>query len=146
MTPRRLVQSDAKAMSALHAKSFDRSWSEDEMKTHIEMDQCLGVGQPLSGFVITRSVAEQSEILTIVVDEHKRGQGIAKTLLRACEGKARTLESTVMFLEVAEDNSAAIRLYEGSGYVRFGRRPAYYRRKIGRVAALTYRKDLDVST
>ena len=146
MTPRRLGESDAKAMSALHEKSFDKAWSEDEMRTHIETDFCLGVGQPLSGFVITRSIAEQSEILTIVVDEHERGQGIARILLKACEETARALESAVMFLEVAEDNPAAIRLYERSGYVRFGRRPAYYRRKIGRVAALTYRKDLDVST
>jgi len=47
-----------------------------------------------------------------------------------------------MFLEVAEDNEAAIHLYRSLGFQPIGRRPAYYRRADGRVAAITFSKKL----
>ena len=56
-----------------------------------------------------------------------------------------TLKSSgvsVLFLEVAEDNAAAKALYDRCGFTPIGKRPAYYRREGGRVAALTFRKDL----
>jgi ribosomal-protein-alanine N-acetyltransferase len=42
------------------------------------------------------------------------------------------------FLEVREDNLGAIALYEQAGYVKTGRRPAYYQ---DGCAAVLYHKD-----
>ena len=45
-----------------------------------------------------------------------------------------------IFLEVAEDNWAARRLYAAIGFAPVGRRRNYYRRGQGFVAALTMRR------
>jgi ribosomal-protein-alanine N-acetyltransferase len=48
-----------------------------------------------------------------------------------------------LFLEVAEDNAAARRLYESYGFKQIGRRPGYYKRPGGpAMAALTMRCNL----
>jgi ribosomal-protein-alanine N-acetyltransferase len=47
-----------------------------------------------------------------------------------------------VFLEVAEDNAAAIALYANNKFVEVGRRPGYYSRKDGRVTALVMRRDV----
>ncbi len=48
------------------------------------------------------------------------------------------------FLEVADSNAAAIRLYQGLGFTRIGERKGYYPEVNGRPAtALVMRRDLD---
>jgi ribosomal-protein-alanine N-acetyltransferase len=44
---------------------------------------------------------------------------------------ARRAEVKRLFLEVAADNAAALRLYKGLGFAAVGRRKAYYRRPGG---------------
>jgi ribosomal-protein-alanine N-acetyltransferase len=44
---------------------------------------------------------------------------------------ARRAEVKRLFLEVAADNIAALRLYKGLGFAAAGRRRAYYRRPGG---------------
>ena len=113
------------------------------MITHIDRDICIGFGTPLTGFIIIRHTLDQAEILTIVTCPHQRKKGIARKLLGAAEQNLSAGGADIVFLEVAEDNEAAIALYKSCGYEAFGRRPAYYRRENGRVAAMTYRKRLD---
>lgn len=103
----------------------------------------MGVGEPLSAFIILRYGGQQAEILTLVTSPLQRHKGLARALLVASESAILTEGGDIIFLEVAEDNKAAISLYSTSGYEQFGRRPAYYRRDKGRVAALTFRKRLD---
>ena len=55
------------------------------------------------------------------------------------EGLLRRRGCAATFLEVREDNTAAIRLYESSGWVRIGRRNGYYG---DGTAALTFRRTL----
>lgn len=132
-------------MAALHAAGFDQGWPETDMINHIERDIVWGVGAPLAGFLIIRPAEDQAELLTITIDSHQRGAGLGKSLLMAGEKAASEQGAEILFLEVAEDNGAAIALYRAAGYEPFGRRPAYYRRAQGRVAALTFRKRLDGS-
>ena len=67
------------------------------------------------------------------------GLGIGPLLLAAAEHAARRRRCRVLRLEVHEANAAAIRRYERSGYVRRGRRPAYY---TDRADALRFEKQL----
>lgn len=139
-----LNESDAPLMSDLHSVCFDQAWSIDDMKAHTRQDICKGsLDNGLRSFVIIRQASDQADILTIAVHPDYRRQGLAQSLLTQGEESVRALGVKIIFLEVAEDNASAIRFYEKSQYVRIGRRPAYYRRESGRVAALTYRKDLD---
>ncbi len=142
---RQLVPEDAAAMARLHASSFDPAWPESDMHGHINSDLVVGYGDPLAAFVILRLSADQGEILTLVTDPDHRGQGLAGQVLSEAEKHAAQQGVDILFLEVAEDNDPARALYKKLGYERIGRRPAYYRRKNGRVAALTFRKKLDAS-
>ena len=45
-----------------------------------------------------------------------------------------------IFLEVAENNEAACKLYANQGFKVFGKRDRYYRQKLGRVDALQLSK------
>lgn len=140
---RALLPGDAGHCAQLHGLSFETAWDEAALLGHIERDFCYGVFTPLlSGFIIISRAADQAEILTFVIDPDLRRQGLAKQLLNgACENMAQR-GVDVLFLEVAEDNHGAIALYQMSGFTPIGRRPGYYRRASGRIAALTYRKDL----
>jgi len=141
---RALTAVDAVDMAALHALSFEKGWPETEMAEHAEKDVALGVFEDdrLSGFILIRCLTDQSEILTITVDPNFRRGGVGEKLLSAGEVAAQQAGGTVIFLEVAEDNTAAIALYGKAGYEGFGRRPAYYKRAGGRVAARLFQKKL----
>jgi len=140
---RRLSPKDAEDMAALHFRSIAPAWPESDFANHCGKDICLGIGQPLTAFIIASFAADQAEILTLVTDPKLRRSGFARQLLAASETEFRARGGDIVFLEVAEDNIAAIALYKSCSFKPLGRRPAYYRRENGRVAALTFRKKLD---
>lgn len=67
-----------------------------------------------------------ARLYSIAVDSNVRGQGLGATLIRAGERAALDANRIDMRLEVRQDNSAAIRLYEQLGYHRFGQYHDYY--------------------
>jgi ribosomal-protein-alanine N-acetyltransferase len=90
---------------------------------------------------MARSVAGEAEIVGIGVVPSRRRAGIGGALLAHAVGRSVALGAESIFLEVAEDNPAAVALYRGAGFRRVGRRPAYYRRKSSLpVAALIMRR------
>lgn len=91
------------------------------------------------GFVMARVAAEDSEILAIGVLPAGRRRGVGRRLVDAALAGSRDLGATALFLEVAEDNEAARTLYKAAGFFSVGRRPGYYKRKDGPVAALVLR-------
>eukprot|EP00435_Cladocopium_sp_Y103_P077859 s1_g1598.t1 len=96
----------------------------------------VGTDQPV-GFVLMRSIAGEGEILTIGVLPGVRGAGIGTYLL----GIMLREPMSAVFLDVAADNEAALKLYESQGFELVGRRSAYYKRADGiRVDSLTMRR------
>lgn len=91
------------------------------------------------GFLLARVAADDGEIIAVGVRPDARGLGIGRRLVAAALNGARALGATALFLEVAEDNDAAQFLYKSCGFFPVGRRPGYYRRADGRVAALVLR-------
>ncbi len=81
----------------------------------------------------------EADILTIAVSAALRGQGVGRALLRRLIGEARENSARLIFLEVREDNRAAISLYQSEGFEFIGRRPAYYN---DGMTALTMRRSL----
>ena len=133
---------DAAAMAEIHAASFYKSWSPEDMCSHVKTDIVLGHGDPLDGFLIIRMAADQAELLTIAVNTEKRRSGLATDILLAGEETAQKSGADILFLELAEDNPAALAFYRKHNYEEFARRPAYYARANGRVAARLFRKQL----
>jgi len=137
---------DSKALSALHKKCFDTGWAAIDFDGYLrsETEDVIGgfVNASLAGLVVTRTVIEQSDILTLGIDPRHRGKGLASDLLGAAERVIKARGADIVFLDVAEDNVPAIALYRGAGYVQHGRRSAYYRRPTSRMAALLFQKKL----
>ncbi len=125
-------------MADIHAASFDTGWSALDFSVHAARDLCLGLGTPLSSFCVIRRSPEDAEILTVATDPAARGRGQAAAVLNAATAELRRSGQRQLFLEVAEDNASARALYDRLGFQPIGRRPGYYRRADGRVAAVTY--------
>lgn len=100
----------------------------------------------LIGFAIVEWAPSENVITayiqTIEVTPGRRGQGIGGELLRRIEDSARAAGTTTIRLHVDAENSAAIRLYKGRGYVRQGREEHYYARHR---AAFIYCKTLELA-
>lgn len=140
---------DASAITSVHALSFLHGWSEEEV-TRLLSDRATighvarlnGGSGPVVGFVLSHSVLDEAEILTIAVVSQARGKGIAEKLLSRHMGRLASLGIRKLFLEVDEKNTAATKLYTRAGFQVVGRRDGYYRRPEGNAAALTMRRDL----
>ena len=76
---------DAAAIAALHAQSFRRGWSEDEVERLLVDHHVLGhralIGRSMAGFILSRFAAGEAEILSVAVDRRRRGRGLARRLL-----------------------------------------------------------------
>jgi ribosomal protein S18 acetylase RimI-like enzyme len=71
-----------------------------------------------------------------------RGHGLARMLTVAVENAAREVGFKVLNLDLRETQKAAIALYEGLGFVRFGTHPHYALVNDRYVAGHFYYKDL----
>ncbi|MES1989473.1 MAG: ribosomal protein S18-alanine N-acetyltransferase [Pseudomonadota bacterium] len=134
------TDADLAALAVLHAQGFDEPWSEGALRTLMDSPGVFvlksEVSEKISGFVMARMVLDEAEILTITVIPAVRGQGLAFRLMEAVIAHVLVSGITSLFLEVAEDNEAALALYMRLGFTGVGRRPAYYARSEGAVAAL----------
>jgi ribosomal-protein-alanine N-acetyltransferase len=138
---------DTEALAALHATSFDHPWGAAEMAELLAGPGGFGLvvetARVPEAFLLARAIAGEAEILTVAVLPVRRGCGLGAALVEAAAGLARTAGADAMFLEVAIDNTAALKLYERAGFAAAGRRPGYYRRSDGEaVDALVLRRDL----
>jgi ribosomal-protein-alanine acetyltransferase len=80
----------------------------------------------LLGFIVTRCMAKELEILNLAVAPAERRRGLARSLLEAAVAAARESGTRRAFLEVRESNAAAIAFYRRQGFAETGRRPRYY--------------------
>jgi ribosomal-protein-alanine N-acetyltransferase len=110
----------------------DPAWSAVAVARLLAAPGCFALlaGAPdrPEGLVLARAVADECELLWIVVVPSRRRRGIGRLLLRAALGRAASLGAQTAFLEVAEVNHAAIALYGAEGFRPCGRRPDYYER------------------
>jgi [ribosomal protein S18]-alanine N-acetyltransferase len=137
--------SDARAMAALHATAFHRGWSEHEFEQLLLDRNVLAhralLGGKLTGFILSRIVIGEAEILSIAVNRSRRGRGIGRKLLDLHLRRLAGLAVRTVFLEVEQGNVPALRLYQRAGFHKVGHREGYYRAEQG-AGALVLRRDL----
>lgn len=139
MRPAPAAPCEAGRLAALHARCFERPWSEADLGAMLADDAILAFAAP-DGFILLRAVGPEAEVLTVAVDPAARRGGLGRGLLdQATEAAARRGVETV-FLEVGADNAPALALYAAAGFVPVGRRRGYYpRADHAAVDALTLR-------
>jgi ribosomal-protein-alanine N-acetyltransferase len=138
---------DAAAIARLHAASFHHGWGDSEIERLLLDRNTLAhratAGRALEGFILSRLIDGEAEILSVAVSSARRGRGIARALLDIHLRRLAGLGARAVFLEVDEHNEPALRLYGRAGFREVGRRPGYYRREQERSAtALVMRRDL----
>ncbi|WP_439470421.1 GNAT family N-acetyltransferase [Brevundimonas sp.] len=132
----------AHRLAALHATAFDAPWTAAAFAGLLDQFGVFAVESP-DGFILMRAIADEAEILTLAVRPEARGRGQGARLVADGAAGASARGADQVFLEVAEDNAPARRLYLRAGFVETGRRPGYYSRPDGsRVAALLFTLNL----
>ena len=129
-------------LAAVHATAFDRPWGVAAFAALIGQPGVMALGDA-DGFILIRAVLDEAEILTLAVRPEARRRGYGRALVEAAAAQARSDGIERLYLEVAEDNTAALALYRATGFAEVGRRPGYYARSDGPdVAALLLARKL----
>lgn len=141
------MHNDCAAAAALHREVFFKNWDEVAFKDFLQNPMIQGLklkhkGE-LCGYILWREVAEEAEILTLVVAPSFQRKGIGSRLILTFFNFIVKKGITIIFLEVAEDNEKGRSFYIKHGFVFLSKRPFYYLRKGNEyISALNFSKKL----
>jgi [ribosomal protein S18]-alanine N-acetyltransferase len=149
-----LIMADPERLTeivAMHGQAFTPPWGEDMIRPLLENPASVtfiarvGFAGANTGFIIGQVAADVSEIVAVGVMPEWQQRGIGAQLIGAFGRAAARAGALRLFLEVAEDNVAAFKLYSSIGCVEVGRRKAYYQRPdAAAVDAIVMSKPLSV--
>lgn len=126
--PRRTRPCDAPILAAIERDAAQAPWSHSRLARWLDRPSTLAYhfGHPAKGFVLSSIAGQQGEVLAITVRRSHHRHGVGRALMHALHENwlARGLSSG--WLEVRQDNRAAIGLYRACGWLEDGRRPRYY--------------------
>ncbi|MEX1127498.1 MAG: ribosomal protein S18-alanine N-acetyltransferase [Vicinamibacterales bacterium] len=118
---------DRAAILALESASFSNPWTPETfdtmLATHVSRIYVARDHGRIVAFCACWLFDDELHINTIAVDETRRRQGIARTLLRDVLDRTGARRAT---LEVRRSNVAALRLYDALGFTVTAVRPRYY--------------------
>ena len=124
-------------LANLHQKCFPhKPWTADDF-ADLKNSGCEIIASQ-NGFIVWRATLDEAELITIGVAPDARRTGIAAAMMGIMESELKKSGVKSVFLEVAENNTPARRLYEQNGYVQIGVRPKYY----DGIDAIMMKKDL----
>ncbi len=138
---------DAQGLADLYAEALPPGWPAHELAAACA-DANRAVlkaanGAHLHGFLILQFAADEAEILAIAVAKDRRRLGNAASLLRGGIRACQSQFISCIYLEVAEGNTPARKLYEQFGFLAIGRRENYYRTPSSALeTALIMRRDV----
>jgi ribosomal-protein-alanine N-acetyltransferase len=125
---------DCGELAALHDHAFPIGWNAADLETLVHDDAVttriirplgwFGRG-PAEGFIMVRQAADEGEVLTFAVAGHCQRRGYGTRLLDDAIIALRQQGVVRVFLEVAESNTGALKLYRRRGFSQVGERPAY---------------------
>jgi ribosomal-protein-alanine N-acetyltransferase len=137
----------AAALAEIHRLGFEPAWTAKELAVLCETPGAFALiasnQHGPAGFVLCRVAADEAEVLTIATLPEFRRRGVGSALLDQALIVAGQRGARSVFLEVALDNAGALALYAARGFREVGRRPRYYARVGGDVAALIMKRDLN---
>ncbi len=128
------VERSIPAIAELERKNFSLPWTEKQLRTYMERENCLFygafLGDELLGYIGATVVLDEMEIFNVAVNERYRRQRIGDMLVDCIQAAAAELKKAAplerVTLEVRAGNAPAIALYEKHGFVEVGRRKNYY--------------------
>ena len=118
-------------MESAFGDEFGEAWTRSQLAGILPMSGVeLKVARDLAndltlGFSLTRTVADEAELLLLAVDRESQRNGIGRRLLEDFMSSARREHVARVHLEVRDGNSA-ISMYRAAGFLPVGRRRNYY--------------------
>jgi ribosomal-protein-alanine N-acetyltransferase len=124
---------DIAAIGALEVACFgEEAWSEALLRAEVEGEYRTVLvdehANDLQAYGSIHLLGDLADLERIAVEPSRRRQGLAAALLSALIQHARERGAARMLLEVADDNTAAVGLYESFGFRTISRRRGYYAR------------------
>jgi ribosomal-protein-alanine N-acetyltransferase len=146
-----LRSSDIDIVSKVHARCFFDAWGPAMIGQILSMPGAFGFVArragygSIIGFALGRVTVDECELLSLGVAPEYRASGVGARLLSTSMARAAVENARWFFLEVAEDNQHALKLYRTYGLSQVGRRLQYYENADGsRTNAFTMRCALPV--
>jgi [ribosomal protein S18]-alanine N-acetyltransferase len=131
----------ARRVAEIHASAFARPWGSFEFERLLADKAVLADGVFLAGsrgpdgFVLSRRVLDEAELLTVAMAPEARGGRHSRPLLLHHLSELTRAGVRTVHLEVEEGNVPALALYRRLGFAQVGRREGYYAGADGRRAA-----------
>ncbi|MDR2158157.1 MAG: ribosomal protein S18-alanine N-acetyltransferase [Holosporaceae bacterium] len=140
---RKISSVDSQLLAEIHKRCFDDGWDAKTFADMLSKNVFFGfldLEKTARGFIVGKMVMEEIEIITFCVLPEFRNRGLGKMLINEVDKHAQSNCVEKIFLEVAENNAVAKKIYENSGYAEISRRREYYCMKEGGVDALVMQK------
>jgi ribosomal-protein-alanine N-acetyltransferase len=136
--------SDIKAIVKIAEENFITPWTENAITESIrENNVYIAITEnSIIGYIIIHDSIDTIEIMSIAVDEKFKRNGVGKALIDFVIERYGNFEKEI-WLEVRDNNEAAIALYKGCGFENISVRKGFYRDETPPRDALTmkYRKN-----
>ena len=125
MRPEHIAQ-----VAELEKLCFSAPWSETAVRGELTNPLSLWIvavdGDTVAGYIGSRSVMGEADMMNVAVSPSYRRQGIAEKLVVSLVEKLAEQNVLSLTLEVRASNEPAIALYEKLSFLQVGRRPNYY--------------------
>lgn len=126
---RQAKSEDAKHIEKLEREIFNSGWTLENIQAMLNSD-AFAVVEEINGEIIGYASyyihIDEGDINNIAVKESCRKQGKGKALVLALIDDAKSRNVKKLFLEVRENNTVAIKLYESLGFKKISVRKKYY--------------------
>lgn len=126
----KMTLSDFDNLSNTLISDFDDFWNENMLKGELQNPLSTyimaQIGNEIIGFAGIIDTVDQMEITNIVVKKSYRNKGFGNILLNKLISLSKEKHKEEILLEVNENNTPAIKLYEKNGFKKCGLRKKYY--------------------
>ena len=136
---RPMDENDLDQVMLIEEQTYQFPWTRSIFRDCMQVGYCCWVYETddqVEAYGVMSSGAGEAHILTIVVQEQSRGQGLGKMMIKQLLDIAEHHHVNTVLLEVRPSNQVAIQLYQNLGFSEVGRRPGYYPAENGREDAL----------
>ena len=121
------IESIIKIMRDGYYKCWDKKFFKSLIKNRNSIIYILENSEGVLGFVAANHSGAECDIIMLMVDIKKRRSGFGSMLIQNILLLFKDRGITNVYLEVAQNNIAAIRLYEKYGFKKIHIRKSYYK-------------------
>ena len=126
---RPMQQEDLQQVIAIEEAVYPFPWTLGIFQDCLRVGYCCWVillDEVVIGYGVMSVVIDESHILNLCIHPKWQRKGLGNKLIRRLLKIARQHGAETAFLEVRASNRAAIKLYQGLGFVEVGMRQDYY--------------------